>query len=113
MPYIETKTNVTISNEQEIALKRAFGEAIGIIPGKSENWLMLAFSDSQRMWLAGDDAPVAMLEVEIFGSSTDAVYDKLTAELTEIVSEILSISSSRVYVKYEEISQWGWNGSNF
>ncbi len=113
MPYIETKTNVTISKEQETALKAAFGEAIGIIPGKSENWLMISFSDSQRIWFAGDDAPAAMIEVEIFGSVSDSTYDALTAELTEIVSKHLAIAPSKIYVKYEEISQWGWNGNNF
>ena len=113
MPYIETRTNVTISKEQEIALKTAFGKAIGTIPGKTEEWLMLSFSDSQRMWFAGDDAPSVILEVELLGSTTDAVYDELSAELTSIVSEQLSVPPSRIYIKYEEIGQWGWNGKNF
>jgi len=113
MPYIETKTNVTISKEQETALKTAFGKAIGIIPGKTEEWLMLGFSDSERMWFAGDDAPAVLLEVELLGSTTDAVYDALSAELTKIVCDQLPVSPSRVYIKYEEIGKWGWNGGNF
>lgn len=113
MPYISTKTNVTISKNQETALKTAFGKAIEKIPGKTENWLMLDFYDSQRMWLAGDDAPTAMLEVEIFGSAPDSAYDALTAELTAIVSTELFIEPSRIYIKYEEIGCWGWNGNNF
>lgn len=113
MPYIETKTNVTISKEQEVALKTAFGKAIGIIPGKTETWLMLGFSESERMWFAGDDAPCVILEVKLLGSTTDDVYDALSAELTSIVSEQLSVPPSRVYIKYEEISHWGWNGKNF
>lgn len=113
MPYIATKTNIDISKEQEIALKSAFGKAIGKIPGKTENWLMLDFSDSQRMWLAGDNSPAAMLEVEIFGSASDSAYDALTSELTDIVREVLNIEPNRIYIKYEEIDHWGWNGNNF
>ncbi len=113
MPYISTKTNVTVSQEQEIALKTAFGKAIELIPGKSERWLMLKFSDGERMWLDGDDAPAAMLEVEIFGCASSAAYDALTAELTKTVSAVLSVPASRIYIKYEEINNWGWNGSNF
>ncbi len=113
MPYISTKTNVTISKDKEIALKTAFGKAIEKIPGKTENWLMLDFYDSQRMWLAGDNTPTAMLEVELFGSASDSAYDALTAELTDIVSSELSIEPSRIYIKYEEIDHWGWNGNNF
>ena len=113
MPYISTNTNIKISSQQEFELKKAFAKAIELIPGKSEQWLMLKFNESQRMWFAGDNAPMCMLEVENFGSSSQSSYDALTAELTSIVSNILDISPIRIYVKYEEIEQWGWNGSNF
>ena len=53
MPFIELKTSVSISKEKEAELKSAFGEAIAIIPGKSEQWLMLNFCDEQRMWFKG------------------------------------------------------------
>ncbi len=113
MPYIHTKTNVKISDEKEVVLKTEFGKAISIIPGKSERWLMLNFTDSERLWFAGDDSPSAMIEVEIFGGTSETVYDSLTAKLTEIVSAELGIEPSRVYVKYEEIDHWGWNSANF
>lgn len=113
MPYIHTKTNTKISIEKEIVLKTEFGKAISVIPGKSERWLMLNFTDSERIWFAGDDSPAAMLEVEIFGGATDSAYDSLTEKLTEIVSTELGIESSRIYVKYEEIEHWGWNSANF
>ena len=35
MPMISTKTNVTISPEQELTLKSKLGEAISILSGKS------------------------------------------------------------------------------
>ena len=113
MPYIEVKTNTIISKQQGNQLKTSFGKAIELIPGKTERWLMLDFCDNQRMWLAGDDAPSAMLEVEIFGSTTDSAYDALTAELTSVVSDVLCVAPDRVYIKYEEIDHWGWNGANF
>lgn len=113
MPYIHTKTNIKITKEKEVSLKSAFGNAISLIPGKSERWLMLNFTDSERLWFAGESSPAAMLEVELFGRTTDAAYDSLTEKLTEIVSAELGIDPSRVYVKYEEIKHWGWNSANF
>lgn len=113
MPFIELKTSVSISKEKEIELKAAFGEAITLIPGKSEQWLMLNFCDEQRMWFKGFDEPTAMLEVKIYGGSSAKNYDKLTSRLTEIVSSKLEISSDRIYVKYDEIEHWGYAGSNF
>ena len=41
MPFIHVKTNVPVSSEKEQALKAALGQAIAIIPGKSERWLMV------------------------------------------------------------------------
>ncbi len=36
MPFIDSKVSVKVSKEQEIELKSRLGEAISIIPGKSE-----------------------------------------------------------------------------
>lgn len=114
MPYISTKTNVTITKEKEVLIKEKFGKAIELIPGKSENWLMCAFEGAQSLYFKGDDrSSLAFIEVKIFGKSTKEAYDALTKKITEIVSEELLISPDKIYVKYEEVSVWGWNGTNF
>ena len=113
MPYIHAKTNTKITAEKEVSLKEKFGKAIELIPGKTERWLMINFTDSERIWFAGDNAPAAIIEVELLGSASDSEYDSLTEKLTEIVSAELEIDPTRVYIKYEEIEHWGWNSSNF
>lgn len=52
MPFINVKTNVKISKENEVAIKTMLGEAIALIPGKSEKSLMLSMEES-RMWFRG------------------------------------------------------------
>ena len=114
MPYIATKTNVGLSGRKKQALKERFGEAIELIPGKSEDWLMLSFSDGVKMYFRGDDsADTAYVEVKIFGKSTEAAYANVTAAICELYESKLGIPSDRIYVKYEECDKWGWNGSNF
>lgn len=114
MPYISTKTNVVISKEKEIAIKEKLGTAIELIPGKSENWLMCEFEGDQTLYFKGDGSSnIAFIEVKIFGKSTKEAYAALTKKVTEIVSEELDIASDKIYVKYEEVSVWGWNGVNF
>lgn len=113
MPYISTKTNVKITPEQELSIKTKLGKAIEAFPGKTERWLMLSFSDGARLWFAGDDSACAYISVKLLGKADDRAYDKMTALVTEIVSDELRIEPSRIYVKYEEIDHWGWNGSNF
>ena len=41
MPYIDLKTNAAVSDAQKTALKSALGQAITLLPGKSEQWLMV------------------------------------------------------------------------
>ena len=113
MPFIETKTNVTISAEMEESIRAEFGKAIELIRGKSEYWLMLSFEGNKMMAFRGSSSPCAMVEVKIFGSASDREYSALTARLTEIVSNRLSISPDRIYVKYDEVSTWGLGGENF
>lgn len=112
MPFIDTKTNVKITKEQETALKTGFGKAISLI-GKSEAWLMLNFESGCSMYFKGDDSPCAIAEVKLYGSASQSAYNALTAKLTELLSSTLSISPSRIYVKYDEIEYWGMGGHNF
>ena len=113
MPYVETKTNVKITKDKELALKSALADAIAIIPGKTEKWLMLSFEDELPMYFGGTDAPCAMVEVKIFGRMSDSDAAKITGAICDTVEKVLAIPADRIYIKYEEISKWGWNGSNF
>ncbi len=114
MPYIETKASVKITDEQKRKLKEEFGRAIELIPGKSEEWLMLGFVDGITMAFRGDmSTPTVMIEVDILGKASTADYDALTEKLTVITANILSVPSDRIYIKYSEYERWGYNGFNF
>ena len=114
MPFINTKTNVTVSKEQEKALKEQFGKAISLLPGKSENWLMVAVEGGIPMYFRGDDTePVAFVEVKIFGSASSNAYREMTTELTRICGDVLGVAPDHMYIRYFGSQDWGWNGSNF
>ena len=114
MPYIETKTSASVSREKELLLKEELGKAIELIPGKNEKWLVLNLIDNCRMALGGNaDDEVAMVEIDIFGTSTDAAFEALTNKICAVMEEVIGVKSDRVYVKYREVDRWGWNGSNF
>lgn len=113
MPFISTKVNVKITKEKEEALKSGLGKAIEQIPGKSEHWLMLSFEDECRLWFQGNNQEsIALVEVKVFGKATAESYEKATAAITDLLHTELDIKPSNIYVKYEEVAYWGWNGSN-
>ena len=88
------------------------GKAIELIPGKSESWLMLSFRDNVPMYFKGEDDPCAIMQVKLFGTADEQAYAELTEALTDIIREELDIDPDRIYVAYEEINTWGWNGGN-
>lgn len=114
MPFINTKVNVKITEEQERLLKGELGKAISLIGGKSESWLMLNFEDNNRMYFKGkNEYGIAFIEVKIYGRATAAEYENFTSKVTEIYSKILDIAPEHIYVAYQEIEYWGFNGHNF
>ena len=49
MPYMKTLFSGAITPAQEETLKKDLGEAITLLPGKTEDWLMLSFEDNCRL----------------------------------------------------------------
>ena len=114
MPYISSKVSVKISDSEEKELKERLGEAIALIPGKSEQWLMTGFEDEYHLYFRGDNSsPTAFIEVKVFGSENKAAFNNLTGEICKIFNEVLGIDKDCIYVKYEAVANWGWNGNNF
>lgn len=113
MPFINVKTTKEITPKDETRIKIALGDAIEDL-GKSEMWLMLSFEGNSHMYFKGrNDGDCAIAEVSLFGKASDAQYDKMTKDVTDILCDTLGLSSECVYVKYDEIQHWGYNGFNF
>ncbi|GEA30356.1 phenylpyruvate tautomerase MIF-related protein [Clostridium diolis] len=114
MPFIGSKVSVKISKEKEEIIKKKLGEAIKLIPGKSETFLMVGLEDNYSLYFGGEKLEKgAFIEVKIFGKSSKDAYDALTAEICNIYEKELDIPKDKIYVKYEEVANWGWNGKNF
>lgn len=113
MPFIGNKVTVKISKEKEKAIKEKLGKAIELL-GKSEQYLMVGFEDNYKLYFAGENLEKgAFIEVKLFGKASSEAYEKLTVEICKIYEEELNIPKDKIYVKYEEVSNWGWNGFNF
>lgn len=114
MPFIDSKVSVKTTPEQRKELKERLGQAIEVIPGKSESWLMMDLADEQNMYFKGDgDKPTAFVAVSVYGGPDSAAFDRMTAEITRIYGDVLGIAPDRIYVKYSATPDWGWNGRNF
>lgn len=113
MPFIRVSANVAVNEGQAERIKTMLGQAIEVIPGKSEAWLMVEVEGEKALWMAGTDAPAAIAEVSVYGGADAEDYSALTGRVCDILDSVLDIPANRVYVKYAETEHWGWNGSNF
>jgi Macrophage migration inhibitory factor (MIF). len=112
MPYININTNVSVSKEQEETVKERLGKAIGLLPGKSESWLMVGFESEKSMYFRGNASQkIALVEVSVYGGINRSAADSLTEAITGILEQDIGVAQT--YVKYEEVEIWGYNGSNF
>ena len=106
--------NPLIGREQELELKAWMGKAIELVPGKSEEYLLLGFEDNCRLWLRSDNTePIAYIEANIFGNEAHFGYDAFTAEVTMTFHEVLGIPPENIYINYADIPDWGAGGRNF
>lgn len=113
MPFINSKVTVKMSEEKKDAVKAKLGEAVTLIPGKSETWLMVGFEDDYNLYFQGNrNEESAFVEVSLYGSAPASVYEDLTEKICGIFESELAIPKKRIYVKYQEVAHWGWNGGN-
>ena len=114
MPFIRTTTNVSVSDSAAEKIRQQLGQAIRLIPGKSEQWLMITLEPGCTVYFRGDkEEPAAFVQVGIYGKASAKAYDDLTGAVTGILQEELCIPPDRIYIQYAETPYWGYNGRNF
>lgn len=113
MPFINSKISTRVPDETRKAIRVQLGKDIAVL-GKDEKWLMTGFEDNYDLGMAGDSkTPAAFVSVSLFGSADSAACEQLTAKICALYSDMLGIPGNRIYVKYEFVREWGWNGRNF
>lgn len=114
MPFIDSRVTVTLSENQRDYLKDELGKIIDEIPGKSEKFLMVGFQDNFPLYFKGQKLDYgAYVEVKLFGRSSEDSLKIATSEICALYQKTLNIPPKSIYVKYEEVDNWGWNGFNF
>ncbi len=113
MPYINTNVSVSLNEDQEEKIKSRFGKAITTL-GKPESYLMVSLKGDCSLYFAGEKLDKgAMVEVSLFGNASSSAYNKMTGQICDILEEELGIPGNHIYVTYQPIANWGWDGSNF
>ncbi len=113
MPFIDSKITVPVSQDKRDVLKTELGKAVSLL-SKPESFLMVGFEDNYDLYMGGSKLEKgAYVAVSLFGNVSKSAYEGMTARICELYEKELGIPKNAVYVTYQGISDWGWNGQNF
>ncbi|KAJ51781.1 phenylpyruvate tautomerase PptA (4-oxalocrotonate tautomerase family) [Clostridium tetanomorphum] len=114
MPYINATVSTKLSEEKRETIKAKLGEIICKIPGKSEQWLMISFNDNNSIYFRGNiKEKAAFIEVKIYGSTNRKTKNEIAKDISNVFEGELGILKDNIYLTFEEIQDWAWNGALF
>ena len=114
MPYLLIQTNLELGPDETATLARRASAETATLLGKPERYVMVCVRPGETMCFAGDDAPLAYLELKSIGLPADRT-DELSAGLCALVGAALDIPSERIYIEFADAQRhmFGWNGGTF
>lgn len=114
MPYLSIQTNQALDEPIQQELMQKASALVAAKLGKSESYVMVAIKPDTPMLFAGNDTPVAYLEMKSIGLP-DTSTGELSSGLCTLLSDMLGLDQGRIYIEFSKSERhlWDWNGSTF
>ena len=114
MPLLSIETNQALSAEQSETLLAEASRKVSELLGKPERYVMVSLRHTPHMRFAGENGPLAYLELKSIGLP-EAATAELSAGLCELLSSATGIPGDRIYIEFANAERhlWGWNGGTF
>ena len=114
MPTLKIQTNVELPETRRKAVLAAASAKVAEMLGKPESYVMVFVQTNPDMLFAGEDAPLAYLELKSLGLPEDTT-PALSAALCGFMEEHFGVPSDRVYIEFASPPRhmFGWSGKTF
>ena len=114
MPFVQAKLTVKLNESQKESLHSKIEKIIMKDLSKPLNYIMVGIEDNYCLYLAGKKlSSGAMISIQHYGGASERAYDQITAKLSSVLKDELNIDPAGIYITYQRIDNWGFNGSNF
>ena len=110
MPYVHIHMAQKLSDDQRETLKARVGQLIEILPGKSEQVLMLRFDDAQQMYYRGVPENCVYVNICLYLMSPDEKKEEFAHGLAAALTEIAGIDPSNMFISFSEYNNWFSHG---
>jgi phenylpyruvate tautomerase len=114
MPFLSIQTNQAIEEGAKKPLLAKASKLVSEQLGKSERYVMAALAPNPDMIFAGENEPLAYLELKSIGLPENSTSE-LAQALCDLVASELGIKKDRIYIEFSNTARhmWGWNGGTF
>ena len=114
MPTLKIQTNVETPPARRKPILEAASSKVAQMLGKPESYVMVLLQTNPDMLFAGDDAPLAYLELKSLGLPEDQTPAISTA-LCKFMEKHFGVPQGRIYIEFSAPPRhlFGWNGGTF
>jgi phenylpyruvate tautomerase len=114
MPLLNLTINQPLDADRQQNLLRAASSLTASILGKPETYVLVQLQHNPAMLFAGNDAPLAYLELKSINLPEQRTAE-LSAALCDLLEQQLEIPPQRVYIEFSNAQRhlWGWNKATF
>jgi hypothetical protein len=110
MPYIQVTIGQKLSPWQKERLKGELGRLITLVPGKSEEGLIVNIQDNASLYMGGTEAPAAYIDLRLYGNTDLEVKKRFAQEIFTLITREFAIPAPRQYLTIGEYDHWGYGG---
>jgi len=114
MPYLKINTNLRVESNIQNQLCLQASALIARILAKPESYVMIEINNDLCMSFAGNQKPLAYLELKSLGLPEDKT-SLLSESLCQFINNELGIPEDRIYIEFASGQRhlWGWNNKTF
>ena len=114
MPFVQAKISKKLSDSERSSLQKELTTIIQDELNKPAGFIMTGIEDGYNLWLGNSRLDNgAMISVQQFGSANRDAYNAITQRICDYLKNSLGTPSDKVYVTFQSINEWGWNGQLF
>lgn len=111
MPYINVNISKKLGDADKDTLKSKLGELITILPGKTEDVLMVGINDACTMYFAGQKKDTAYVDVRIYKQCDFESKSRFTKEVSRFLEQRFGIDGGSLFLSIGEYETWGYRGA--
>lgn len=114
MPFLKVQTNSGMGAEVRNNLMKSLSKTVADRLGKPERYVMVTIESGSPMMFAGNDEPLAYMELKSIGLP-EASTPSLSESLCTVIEKELGIPGDRIYIEFADAKghMWGWNKNTF